>query len=61
MNWHDQAKKLHGALEALCKAVGELPVVETDQATQKAYGSAVSILEPDDFTERFMAQHRRQE
>lgn len=42
-------------LEALCKAVGDLPASETDQATRKAYSEATNALDPDEFTARFMA------
>lgn len=47
-------------LKALCDAIGELDASEVDQATRKAYSAAVDYLEgPDEFTERFMAKHRK--
>lgn len=54
----NEAETLRALLKALCDAVGELPAVETDQATKKAYSAATNYLEPDAFTERFMAKHR---
>jgi hypothetical protein len=45
-------------LKALCDAIGALPVSETDQATRKAYSAATNYLDPDEFTERFMAGHK---
>lgn len=52
---HDQAKREHDALVTLCAALGELPADTLDQASYKAYSAAVEVLDPDEFTERFMA------
>lgn len=46
--------ELRQALKALCEAIGELPVIATDQATYKAYTAATELLEPDEFNKRFM-------
>jgi hypothetical protein len=49
------------ALEALCRALGELPATALDQASFKAYSRAVDVLEPDEFRERFMAQAKERQ
>lgn len=51
-----EAETLRALLKALCDAVGQIPVVETDQATRKAYSAASNYLDPDKFTERFMGR-----
>lgn len=49
------AKEVREALEALCRALGELPHDALDQASFYAYSRAVDVLEPDEFRERFQA------
>lgn len=56
---HDQAKREHDALVALLEALGELPSGTLDQRSYKAYCAAVNVIDPDDFTERFMASVKR--
>jgi ribulose 1,5-bisphosphate carboxylase large subunit-like protein len=55
------AKAVREALEALCRALGELPAGALDQASFHAYSRAVDVLEPDEFRERFQAQARHRE
>lgn len=50
------ALELRLALEALCRALGELPADALDQASFRAYSDAVEVLEPDEFRARFTAQ-----
>lgn len=52
----DLALKIETVLRALTKALGDTPVGMLDQATTRAYAAAMNLLEPDEFTERFMAQ-----
>lgn len=52
------AEEVRQALEALCKALGELPHDALDQASFHAYSRAVDVLEPDEFRQRFMAQEK---
>lgn len=56
---HDRAKLEHDALVTLVKALGELPHNALDQASFKAYSAAAELLDPDEFTARFMAQARK--
>lgn len=56
----DQAKLEHDALVKLCAALGELPLNSLDQASYSAYSEAVNLLDPDDFTERFMTSAVKQ-
>jgi ribulose 1,5-bisphosphate carboxylase large subunit-like protein len=53
------AKAVREALEALCRALGELPADALDQASFRAYGRAVDVLDPDEFGERFKAQAKQ--
>jgi hypothetical protein len=48
-----------GALEILCRALGELPANALDQASFAAYSRAVDLLDPDEFRERFLAQAKQ--
>ena len=52
------SRQLREALEALVAALGELPAGNLDQASEAAYRRAANLLDPDEFTERFMAQAR---
>lgn len=54
----EACQKLEDALRAIVKALGELPAGNLDQASQKAYRAADDLLDPDEFTARFMAQAR---
>ena len=47
------------ALQRLVNALGELPAGTLDQASEAAYRSAANLLDPDEFTERFMAQAKK--
>lgn len=51
--------KVRDALERLVKALGELPAGNLDQASESAYRHAANLLDPDEFTERFMASARK--
>lgn len=47
------------ALEKLVRALGELPAGNLDQASESAYRHAANLLDPDEFTGRFMASARK--
>lgn len=49
-------EELEAALRRLVDALGGLPANNLDQASERAYRDAHNLLDPDEFTERFMAQ-----
>lgn len=51
-----EGTKSREVLERLCKALGEMPHDWPSQDLYKAYKDAANLLDPDEFTERFMAQ-----
>jgi hypothetical protein len=50
-------QQLRDALKRLCDELGEMPHDWPSQGLRKAYSEATNLLDPDEFTERFMERH----